>query len=233
MPATDFRRHAAFRPLQKLLQKTSSLSLAQRHWIGQQVRELLPAREYGTAAMAGLAEALGRPESFATSLLAMRKFSEEYRRGEVARLSKPSTTTGFQLQWSHFALLLSLDVPQRKMFQRKCLTNEWSVRELHRRIKLRRGARTWGGRKPARPRSVARGVREVIDASAAWLRKHEAWFEGEQPAVSVDALKERDKLSESLVNEAMNGLISMEQSLAKAKQMLQKIRSEVKKRQSK
>lgn len=231
MPAPDFRRQPAFVRLQRLLQQTSSLSLAQRYWVGEQVGELFPARgEYGTAALASLAEALGRPESFATSLLAMRKFSEEYRRGEVAKLSRPSAQTGFHLQWSHFVLLLSLEPKSRRTFQNRCLAHEWSVRELHRRLKLRRGARSWGGRRPERPRSVARGVREVIDASAAWLRKHRAWFEGEQPAVSVEALREREKLSEQLLHEAQNGLIEMERALGQAKKMLQKIRNEVRRR---
>lgn len=226
MPTASSRleRNPAFRRLKSLLQQPGPLTLAQRHEIGQQVEQLCPDRRYGEGTMSGLAEALGRPESFATSLLAMRKFAEVSRRTEVVRLSKPAPS-GFQLRWSHFILLLSLPPKQRLAFQRRCIANEWSVRTLHQRIKLKREPRRWGGRRHQRPEDLQTALRQLIDAGQSWRRRcHDVWFHENMPAISSEGVRGAEGRVQELRSEAVSVLKEMRAAIDMALPVLEPIR---------
>ena len=129
-------------------------------------------------------------ENYGATLWGTRSFFEKYDRPDVRVLRKPQTAGGFVLAWAHMINLISMDDEDRLEFQEKCLSEEWSSKELRQWIKAYREPQGHGGRRFQKPKDVETALRQLIHESRTWDRRyHEVWFELDEPAIRLEAGK--------------------------------------------
>jgi hypothetical protein len=210
------KKQKALQRLQDLFQQPGSRDLLWYHHIGQQVNQLCPADErgYGQNRMGSLATDVGKPASYADTLWKARSFFKKYDRSEVRSLCKPGTTNSFVLTWSHMLHLFSLDDDDRPGFQKDCLSDEWSCKELHRRIKEHREPQGQGGRRFRKPESVEDALRQLIFECKTWDRRfHEVWFSMDEPAIRLEAGKYKSQEVANLAAEAIEMLETLQSDI--------------------
>lgn len=201
------KQKKAFQRLQELLRQNDR-DILWYHRVGEQVNRLFPDydRGYGERYIEGLAEDLEMPRTFADKLWKARVFVQRYSRAEVRDLLKPKES-GYFLRWSHIVHLLSLDDGDVPDFQEQCLENEWSVKELHNRIKEHRKPQGKGGRRFKRPKDVETALRQLTEETRKWLRQHDkVWFHADEPAIPSEPEKFQSQEVGTLVAQAADVL---------------------------
>ncbi len=210
------KKQKAFQRLQELFQQPGPRDLLWYHRVGEQVNRLYPAddRGYGESHMPTLAEALGKSASYADTLWKARLFWNKYERSEVQTLCKTETGDGSPLTWSHMLHLLSLDDDDRLAFQEDCITEGWSCKELHRRIKESREPQGQGGRRFQKPKDVETALRQLIHESRTWDRRYnEVWFHMDEPAIRVQSGKYKSEEVSVLAAEAVEVLKTLQSDI--------------------
>jgi len=226
------KKQKAFQRLKELVQQPSRHDLLWYHRVGEQVNRLYPAddRGYGESHMPTLAEALGKSASYADTLWKSRLFWNEYDRADVRALSKSETAGGFALSWSHLVLLISLDDDDRLAFQKKCLSEEWSSKELRQRAKESREPQGQGGRRFQKPKDVETALRQLIHESRTWDRRyHEVWFHMDTPAIRMESRKGKSREVAELAAEAFDVLETLQFDIKEALPRLKALTAKQKK----
>ena len=225
------KKQKAFQRLKELLQQPGRQDLLWYHRVGEQVNRLYPAddRGYGESHIPTLAEALGKSASYADTFWKSRLFWNKYDRADVPVLSKPKTAGGFALSWSHLILLISLDDDDRLAFQKKCLGEEWSSKELRQRIKESREPQGQGGRRFRKPKDVETALRQLIHESRTWDRRfHEVWFQMDAPAIRMESRKGKSQEVGELAAEAVDVLETIQFDIKEALPRLKVLKSKPK-----
>jgi len=208
------RQQPALKTLRQLIKQTGQRDLLSCHRAGDCVERLFPSeagRQYGQGRMAEITTALGKPENFANLLWEYRDFFAKYDRGEVKWLCNTDNTDDFRLTWTHVKHLLSLDDAERIGFQADCINAEWSSKELHRAIKEFRGRKSAGGKPFVRPKTLDAGLRQIIDESNTWIRRHrQVWFDPDAPVIEIDSEVESPEQIPELLDETVDSWETME-----------------------
>ncbi|MEQ8789937.1 MAG: DUF1016 N-terminal domain-containing protein [Pirellulaceae bacterium] len=229
------RQQAAFKKLRELLKKAGPRDLLWYYRAGECAERLFPlkgGRHYGHGRMAEITTALGEPESFSSALWAYRDFFNEYRRrrDRVEWLANPDNTNGFRVTWTHVKHLLSLDDKERENFLRRCIKNKWTVKDLRRIIKEHRGRKGKGGVPFKQPETLDAGLRELIDETEEWVRRHrQVWFAPGDPLFSEDTPQETPKAVPKLLEEAVATWEQMDGLIKKSLPQLRRLRTQLKK----
>ena len=155
---------------------------------------------------------------------AVEAFWNKYDRPEVRLLCKPEVPGGFVLTWAHMILLISMDDENQLEFQEKCITEEWSSKELHRRVKESREPQGQGGRRFRKPKDVESALRQLILESRTWDRRYtEVWFHVDKPAIRHETGKGKSEIVAELASAAVDELrtlqLNIENCLPQLKQL--------------
>jgi len=206
----------AFGRLKKLLNLTSKRDLLWYFDVGKCVHSLVPSenRAYGEGRIEQLAVALGMRENYGATLWGTRSFFEKYDRPDVRVLRKPQTAGGFVLAWAHMINLISMDDEDRLEFQEKCLSEEWSSKELRQWIKAYREPQGHGGRRFQKPKDVEAALRQLIHESRTWDRRyHEIWFHMDEPAIRLESGKYKSEEVSVLAAAAVEELKTLQSDI--------------------
>jgi hypothetical protein len=222
------RQQPAFKKLRELLKQTGQHDLLWHHRAGECVEKLFPregGRQYGQGRMTEITTALGKPENFANDLWKCRDFYWVYDRDEVKSLRNRNSTEDFQITWTHIVRLLAVeDAAKRRQFQDECFGRCWTTDELQRAVNDFQGRRSFGGRSFARPKTLDAGLRQIIDESQTWIRRHQqVWFAPDDPVISESGEVESPVQIPELFDEAVASWETMEflvkEHLPRLKQM--------------
>jgi len=136
------------------------------HELGVLLREHVPKRAgYGAKQFAVLGEAIGHTSS---SISKVWRFPGRYDAKDLEELCETP------ICWGHVVLLLPLDKPQRRKYQRMAASRGWTVEDLRRALKADFEPLRRGGRLVKIPDNPADALRQLVGDGQVWLRRSRA-----------------------------------------------------------
>lgn len=159
------------------------------HALGQQVRKQYAScrQVYGQNIAVKLAE---KRNTSATDISDAKKFASRYTPAELNKLLSTCRRARFPLTKKHVSKLITItDNAERQTWQRQCIEERWTAKELGQRLNRKYGKRSGGGGKVRPPESLVQAQERMLGACQQLLRLMEAMKSADSEEVEGCGLK--------------------------------------------
>ena len=178
------------------------------HEFGTLLRKHVPERAgYGAKQFAVLGEAIGHTSSW---IYKVWRFPGEYDAKDLGELCKTP------ICWGHVVLLLPLDKPQRRKYQRLAASRKWTVEDLRRALQADFEPLRRGGRQVKIPDNPADALRQLVGEGQVWVQRSKAVQKKLQSKTAKKSVKDQATAAAEALAEISEASMALAKDLRQA-----------------